>query len=144
MRRVFWCLPVLLILSLSRSHLPASEVQKNDNQALLRKVMDGGPYRKPWKMEGIGKVHFPVTSSHPEVQQWFDQGIALAHSFWWFEAKRSFRWCLRLDPDCAMAYWALAAIARVDQETRRELLREAAKRKNKVSERERLYIEAWV
>ncbi len=148
MRRVFLWLSILLILSLSRSHLAASEVQKKDllpfNQALLRKVMDGGPYRKPWKMEGIGKAHFPVTSSHPEVQQWFDQGIALAHSFWWFEAKRSFRWCLRLDPDCAMAYWALAAIARVDQETRRELLREAAKRKNKVSERERLYIEAWV
>ena len=148
MRRVLLCLSILLILSLSRSHLPAAEVQKKDllpfNQALLRKVMDGGPYRRPWKMEGIGKSHFPVTSSHPEVQQWFDQGITLAHSFWWFEAKRSFRWCLRLDPDCAMAYWALAAIARVDQETERELLREAAKRKNKVSDRERLYIEAWV
>ncbi len=79
MRRVLLCLSILLILSLSWSQLPAAEVQKQDllpfNQALLRKVMDGGPYRKPWKMEGIGKAHFPVTSSHPEVQQWFDQGI---------------------------------------------------------------------
>ena len=110
---------------------------------LLRKVMEGGPYGKPWKMEGIGKAHFPITSAHPDVQRWFDQGIALKHSFWWFEAKRSFRWCLKLDPDFAMGYWALATLPGVPPELQRELLREASKRKDGVSERERLYIEAW-
>ncbi len=110
---------------------------------LLREVMEGGPHRKPWKMEGIGNVHFPITSSHPEVQRWFDQGVALKHSFWWFEAKRSFRWCLKLDPDFAMGYWALATLPGVPDELQRELLREASKRRDRVSERERLYIEAW-
>ncbi len=110
---------------------------------LLRKVMEGGPYGKPWEMEGIGKAHFPITSSHPAVQRWFDQGVALKHSFWWFEAKRSFRWCLKLDPEFAMGYWALATLPGVPPELQRELLREASKRKDGVSERERLYIEAW-
>ena len=42
------------------------------------------------------------------MQTWFDQGNTLLHNFWWFEAERSFRWCLKLDPECAMAYWGLA------------------------------------
>ncbi len=35
----------------------------------------------------------------PEVQEWFDQGNTLLHSFWYYEAERSFRWCLKLDPE---------------------------------------------
>ncbi len=120
-----------------------SESAPSATTKLLRKVMEGGPYEKPWTMEGIGKAHFPVTSSHPDVQRWFDQGVALKHSFWWFEAKRSFRWCLKLDPEFAMGYWALATLPGVPPELQRELLREASKRKDRISERERLYIEAW-
>ena len=70
----------------------------------LGPAYDQGPRSKPWIMEGIGKTHFPVTSTHPEVQTWFDQGHTLLHSFWRFEAERAFRWCVKLDPDCAMAY----------------------------------------
>ena len=71
-------------------------------------AFDTGLRQKPWKMDGIGKAHFPITSRVREVQEWFDQGNALLHSFWYEEAERSFRWCLKLDPDCAMAYWGLA------------------------------------
>jgi hypothetical protein len=38
---------------------------------------DEGPRQKPWKMEGIGHAHMPITSSVPQVQEWFDQGITL-------------------------------------------------------------------
>src|SRR5215216_1209164 len=105
-------------------------------------AFDSGPREKPWVMEGIGKVHFPITSSNREVQMWFDQGIALLHSFWYYEAERAFRWALKLDPDCAMAYWGLAR-AVGDEDRASALIKEAAKRKDKVTERERLYIEAW-
>jgi hypothetical protein len=64
--------------------------------------------QRPWHMEGIGKTHFPITTKVPEEQEWFDQGNTLLHSFWFEEAERSFRWTLKLDPDCAMAYWGLA------------------------------------
>jgi peroxiredoxin len=105
-------------------------------------AFDTGPREKPWVMEGIGKSHFPITTSNPEVQKWFDQGITLLHSFWFYEAERSFRWALKLDPNCAMAYWGLAR-AVGDEERAMALIKEAAKRKDKVSERERMYIEAW-
>src|SRR5579872_7004289 len=71
-------------------------------------AFDSGMRSRPWVMKGIGDTPFPITTKNPEVQMWFNQGNALLHSFWFEEAERSFRWCLKLDPDCAMAYWGLA------------------------------------
>ncbi|MGO4882685.1 MAG: redoxin domain-containing protein [Bryobacteraceae bacterium] len=109
-------------------------------------AFDIGPRQKPWIMEGIGSAPFPITTKNPEVQQWFNQGNALLHSFWFYEAERSFRWCLKLEPDNAMAYWGLARATaeRTSDDGNRaaDFLREAVKRKDKVTERERLYIEA--
>jgi peroxiredoxin len=102
---------------------------------------DSGPREKPFEMEGIGKVNFPITTKNAEAQKWFNQGVALLHSFWFFEAERSFRWALKLDPECAMCYWGLAQAT--DNDRPKAFLKEAVKRKDKVSERERLYIEAW-
>ena len=110
---------------------------------------DSGPRQKPWEMEGLGDAQFPITTKNPEVQKWFDQGNALLHSFWFYEAERAFRWCLKLEPDNAMAYWGMAraveeglrsSAPEVDRAA--EFIREAAKRKNQVSQRERLFIEA--
>ena len=118
-------------------------------------AFDTGLRQKPWKMEGIGKSHFPITTKVPEVQEWFDQGNTLLHSFWFEEAERSFRWCIKLDPECAMAYWGLArcgmnwfashaSAANPELKRYRDFLKEAVRRKASVSERERMYIEAWV
>jgi len=115
-------------------------------------AFDSGMRLKPWVMSGIGEAPLKVTTKNPEVQKWFDQGNALLHSFWFEEAERSFRWCLKLDPECAMAYWGLARSgmtwfntgSRFGAENRYvKFLAEASKRKDKVSERERLLIEAW-
>jgi peroxiredoxin len=108
-------------------------------------AFDEGPRSRPWLQEGIGTSHFPITTSVPEVQQWFDQGHTLLHSFWFFEAERAFRWCIKLDPDCAMAYWGLArATGRRGNNDRIEpFLAEAIARKANVTDRERMYIEAW-
>ena len=59
------------------------------------------------KMTGIGVTHFPITTTHPEVQMWFDQGHTLIHSFWYYEAERAFRWASKLDPEAPMPYWGL-------------------------------------
>src|SRR5215471_5938450 len=99
-------------------------------------AFDEGPREKPWIIEGIGKTHFPITTSNPEAQTWFDQGNTLLHSFWYYEAERAFRWVLKLDPDCAMAYWGLAR-ASGSEDRAASFIKEAAKRKDKMSERER-------
>lgn len=115
-------------------------------------AFDTGLRQKPWKMEGIGVARFPITTKVPEVQEWFDQGNALLQSFWYEEAERSFRWCLKLDPECAMAYWGLARTGLSwstglmdfpEIQRYKDFLKEAVKRKGALPERERLYIEAW-
>ncbi len=118
-------------------------------------AFDSGMRTKPWVMNGIGNTPFPITCKNKEVQQWFNQGNALLHSFWFEEAERSFRWCLKLDPDCAMAYWGLARCGftwftrspkHLDEkftDRYRKFLNEAIRRKDKVTDRERMYIEAW-
>ena len=115
-------------------------------------AFDTGLRQKPWSMEGIGTAHFPITTTVPEAQVWFDQGNALLHSFWYEEAERSFRWCLKLDPNCAMAYWGLArtglswstGLSDFPEVKRyKDFLKEAVRRKGEVTPRERMYIEAW-
>ena len=117
-------------------------------------AFDSGMRTKPWLIPGVGDSPFPITSKNKEVQKWFNQGNALLHSFWWEEAERSFRWCLKLDPDCAMAYWGLAHCGFTwftmdspsfsDKEFGRykTFLREAVKRSGKASEHEQMYITA--
>jgi len=109
-------------------------------------AFDVGPREKPWVIDGIGVAHFPITTKNPEVQKWFDQGNALLHSFWDYEAERAFRWCLKLEPDNAMAYWGLARAGEVGglggSGRPADMIREALKRKDKGSPREQLYIEA--
>jgi peroxiredoxin/tetratricopeptide (TPR) repeat protein len=118
-------------------------------------AFDSGMRLRPWEMPGIGTAPFEITTKDPEVQKWFNQGNVLLHSFWFEEAERSFRWCLKLEPDNAMAYWGLARCGFTwftrGQESfgdprmarYRTFLDEAIKRKNKVSDRERMFIEAW-
>ena len=59
-------------------------------------------------MGGTGKVHFPVTTKVPQVQEYIDQGIGQLHGFWFVEAERSFRKAIMLDPNCGIAYWGAA------------------------------------
>jgi tetratricopeptide (TPR) repeat protein len=61
-------------------------------------------------LEGLGDYRFPVTSKHPEVQRWFDQGLMLAYGFNHDAAERSFLKATELDPDCAMCWWGAALV----------------------------------
>ncbi len=57
---------------------------------------------------GVGTVHQKVTTSSPQAQAYYDQGLAYLNSFVWIEAARSFHQSLRLDPSLAMAYVGLS------------------------------------
>ena len=91
-------------------------------------AFNDGPRHAAYLMPGMGKVHFPVTTAKPEAQAFIDQGVAQLHSFYYFEAERSFRQAAKIDPDCAMAYWGMA-MANVNNAKRaKEFLKEARKR----------------
>lgn len=56
----------------------------------------------------LGSYTVPITTSVPMAQRFFDQGLTLTYGFNHAEAVRSFREAARLDPECAMCYWAIA------------------------------------
>jgi len=62
-------------------------------------------------LPGMGVVHLAITTSNPEAQKFFDQGLAQMHSFWAREAERSFLQAAALDPDAPMPYWGIAMVA---------------------------------
>src|SRR5205085_5367581 len=75
-------------------------------------------------MTGQGNVHFAITTSSPEAQQFFDQGVAQMHSFWAYEAERSFLQAAALDPQAPMPYWGIAMVAAGDYRPHFQLVRD--------------------
>src|SRR5262245_20353944 len=54
---------------------------------------------------GIGVHTRPVSTSSPEAQKYFDQGLAFMYAYNHDEAVRAFQHAAELDPNCAMAHW---------------------------------------
>lgn len=101
-------------------------------------------------LEGLGNHHFPVSSTHPEVQRWFDQGLMLAFGFNHDAAERSFLKATELDPACAMCWWGAALVlgphvnATMDPQDNADAwsrLQRARTLAPKASERERAFIQ---
>src|SRR5260370_9553012 len=57
-------------------------------------------------MTGQGHIDFPITTSSPKAQEFFNQGVAQMHSFWAVEAARSFFQAPSLHPQAAIPSWA--------------------------------------
>ena len=57
---------------------------------------------------GMGDYHMPITTTDPDAQRYFDQGMVLAFGFNHAESIRSFRAAQTLDPNCAMCFWGEA------------------------------------
>ena len=57
---------------------------------------------------GLGDINHPVSTSNPEAQKFFNQGLAYVYAFNHEEAISSFKQAAQLDPQLAMAYWGIA------------------------------------
>lgn len=68
----------------------------------------GGAEARPKLAAGLGEIKFPVTTRSREAQRFFNQGMSRWFGFNFPEAEASFREAARLDPECAMAQWAIA------------------------------------
>ena len=56
----------------------------------------------------LGRHQHKITTSSPQAQKFFNQGLLQAYAFNHQEAIRAFHEVARLDPDCAMAWWGIA------------------------------------
>jgi len=74
------------------------------------KKSDDAQVRLAPLLEGMGDLHFTVTTKNELAQRFFNQGLALSYAFNHKEAERAFREAARLDPDCAMAFWGAALV----------------------------------
>ena len=62
----------------------------------------------PLAPAGLGPLSRPVTTTSPEAQAYFDQGLQLLYAFTPPDAARSFREAQKRDTDCAMCYFGEA------------------------------------
>ncbi|GAA4424136.1 hypothetical protein GCM10023188_03640 [Pontibacter saemangeumensis] len=60
--------------------------------------------------DGLQGVNFPITTSNPEAQRYFNQGLMLAYGFNHAEAARSFFEATRQDSSCAMCFWGYSYV----------------------------------
>ena len=79
------------------------------NLALAAMVVAGAELPKPEPLvDGLGQVNFPITTSNPTAQRYFNQGLGFAYGFNHAAAIAAFREAQRLDPQCAMCFWGEA------------------------------------
>lgn len=102
-------------------------------------------------MPGMGTHHHPVSTTNPEAQKFFDQGLRFVFAFNHAEAIRSFTRAAELDPKMAMAHWGIALALGpninldVDPEREKaayEAAQKARSLKSGASEHEGAYIDA--
>lgn len=66
------------------------------------------PTKEVTLISGLQFNEHPVTTSSPEAQKYFNQGLTLVYGFNHDEAYWSFQKAVALDPDFAMGYWGMA------------------------------------
>lgn len=168
MLRIFFILLLPTVLLAQRVRQP--EQHQHDATSSAGDVHDGGAthdshshlehildYRKetpyvpnlppPIILSGIGEVDFKITTKSAKTQQFFNQGIALLHCFWDFEAYRAFKEAIRNDSSAIMPYYGLySAIGAIEgdefKNDQKLAIAKLKKLKEKATEREKLYAEA--
>ncbi len=128
--------------------------ESHDNHSHLEHILD---YRKETAyvpnlppaqiLQGIGKADFKINTKSAKTQEFFNQGIALLHCFWDFEAYRAFKEAIRYDSTAIMPYYGLySAIGAIEGDEfkydQKLALKKLKQLKEKADDRERNYAEA--
>lgn len=93
-----------------QSSLPRKTEVGPFSRAVSEGTSAGHADADPVLMNNLGNMHYRVTTSVPQAQKFFDQGLRLAYAFNHEEAARAFRKARTLDPACAMCWWGEALV----------------------------------
>jgi tetratricopeptide (TPR) repeat protein len=107
------CVPLLVAVAalLCLATAPGALAQEDPHAACAAppSYVPAGLLERPVALRtGVGNSHDAVTTSSPQAQAFYDQGLNYLESYVWIEAARSFHHALRLDPKLAMAYVGLS------------------------------------
>src|SRR5262245_46989266 len=105
MRNIDRSLPVVFSVWMLK---PARQVRRGALLTCLCVAMIALEAPRANALEQFGEVHFPVTCK-AGVQEKFDLAVAMLHTFSFPAAAKTFTAISQEDPECAMAYWGLAA-----------------------------------
>lgn len=125
---------------------PASEADPATPAAghsIHGQAFDDGPRSRAVLLSGQGHGGFEITTRSKEAQEFFNQGVAQLHTFYYLESERSFRQAALIDPDSAMPYWGMA-MSNPNNEKRARGFLETARKKAvavKPSRHEQLYLD---
>lgn len=87
---------LLVAGSLQLAALPAAIAQSGDNEPLAVELPGSGDYSRP------------ITTDSERAQQFFDQGLRMAWSFYFPESIASYQEAARHDPDAPMVWFGMA------------------------------------
>jgi tetratricopeptide (TPR) repeat protein len=110
MNRLLMLIVLALVAACSQENLDtaAGAAETADRSSASASVSDEG-WRQPL-FEGLGDLHFPITTASETAQRYFDQGLALAFAFNHAAADFAFTEATMHDADCAMCYWGSALV----------------------------------
>jgi tetratricopeptide (TPR) repeat protein len=136
-----------LLLSTMLAHAQSTAPSPSDHSAHMDAAIGYVPrdvLQLPITLRNnVGHVDDPVTTSNPEAQAYYNQGVAYLHSYVWIDAARSFNQALHLDPQLAMAHVGLfrVFINLNDLPAAAEEVRKAQALQTSLTDRERRRIE---
>lgn len=116
---------------------------------LTGSLADAGVYKMPWSgltpakhVPGLCVLSYPIGTTSPDAQRFFDQALGYYYSYVWNEAARCFETAVHHDPDCALAWWGLSRA--LEKYGKRDLVNKALQKadelKGKASWREQQLI----
>jgi tetratricopeptide (TPR) repeat protein len=94
----------LLIVTACSTQAPHTASPSGAHAAHGSPATDG----RPVLYDSLGSYSYRITTTSPDAQRWFDQGLRLVYAFNHGEAQKAFREAARQDPRCAMCYWGIA------------------------------------
>jgi predicted Zn-dependent protease len=107
MRNIHRLLPAVFFCRMLKR---VRQLQRGALMACLCVSMIALEARRATAVAQFGEVHFPI-ACNAAVQEEFDLAVAMLHTFSFPAAAKTFTAISQKDPECAMAYWGLAATA---------------------------------
>jgi tetratricopeptide (TPR) repeat protein len=130
----------ILFLTLATAHSLLAEAPPTIKPLKISKLPNCGLAPSKYDPD-LCLVRYRISTTSPECQLFFDQGLGYFYSYVWMEAARAFETATQYDPDCALAWWGLSrALQRWGRGDSTKALLEADKRKARASHREQQLI----